>query len=533
MKCFKIICGNKTQTRVECAQSVIRLGESTLINKTLVPWARRRSSFIHSLLLVSVLIALSLFGTSFAIANVLNGPSYEVEVVGPVPVPNPDSHGSGNCAGLGMPGGFPYAAGVELSQLAPDGSSAVANATTVNCYSANMILFVPKDTPKKQRPAVLMLHGDVNAIPLPGLIDTQYAMRLASKGIVVAYYDWPPFQINGYSQFGVPSVRMSGALDSYIHRLLNNVYFTDAFIGFTASEESVLVGYDWLVNNAETYGIDPDAIGAVGDSLGSVLALNNYGFGAVNVTPADFKFQILMRPCYALPPYTTGIASACSPPSDYEDIPLVGPPMLAVSGTLDSTFRNHFMDSFVESLQANGIPVEYERYYAQHDFYPRYLGWKLADRHIQFINAVTKNEGCLNSHELVNGNSACHLLGFVESPIDNLDGSYDSCLSSENRVAYDGHTYGLCTGYEADQWPRNFYDAKTLCESKGGYLVQVDNAAEQQFLFDWKVANGIEFNRGPWVDPQIPGACQIINGANNIVFRDCTVNPNSFVCEFE
>lgn len=437
-------------------------------------------------------------------ANVLNGPQYEVERLGPFDVPNPDPNGAAKCAALlptPVPGGFPYATQTNLTAAIQSGAGAIAIANLAEapskCYPVKMYVFVPKGAPSKAQPAVIMLHGGSTAVPTPGQVDTDYATRLAANGIVVAYLDW---QTPGFGQAdrAIPSMRMSGVLDNFLDDALaiRGVNEARYLVSFTAVQETVIVAYDWLKDNASTFGIDPNAIGVRGDSFGGQLSTANYGLTAAGVIPAGFKFQIAIRSCYTLPALIS-FAGACTPLSFYENTLLVGPPLLAYSGSLDNAVPPPSQDQFIQRLQANGIPVEYIRLNANHDVYSRFLGWALADREAQFIYAATQNEGCLDSHELKNGKSACHLLGFVPEILDNSGASYDSCFN--NRAAFDGHTYARCSGYEPDQWPLNWDQAKALCESHGGYLVKVDNAAENSFIYNWALSEGIETGKGPWL----------------------------------
>ncbi len=489
------------------------------------------------LFLLSSLVSIAPMMPSVSNANVLNGPTYDVEKLGPFTVSNPDINGATKCANLStpMPGGFPYAslAGVYSIALGGGGALEIANATTTRCYSARMFVYVPKDVPTNKHPALLMLHGTSNAIPTPGVVDDTYAKRLASQGIVVAYFDFPPLTLS--NDVAVPSIRMSGVTNKYLPTVLDNPFSILGFVGLTANSESMLVAYDWLVQNADNYGIDTNAIGTFGDSVGGVIAQSNYGLSSANVVPAGFKYVIATRPCYALQSHFTGPSlTLCNSLPNYVDTPLVGPPLLAWSGVQDTTFPPPFEDDFVRTIQKNGIPVEYQRLNAVHDAFVRYLDGKLVDRQIQFIYAATKNEGCVNSHSTKAGKSACHLAGFQEEILDNSSGSYASCLNPENRVTLNGHTYALCSGYGADQWPRSYNDAKTLCESNGGYLVKLTsnvNDPENQLVKNWRNDNSFELN--PWVDPSLlASSCYSLSSTGTIGTNTCS-NPRPFVCEFD
>jgi hypothetical protein len=497
---------------------------------------KRRGTLVQ-LILFSIFVSISLIMPSLSIANVLNGPSYEVDKLGPIPVPNPDPNGAAKCANLSIPvpGGFPYTTATNLLTVTAGGGGAseIANTPASRCYAARVFVYAPKGAPTHKHPAVLMIHGSNGAIPTPGLVDDTYARRLASNGIVVAYFDYPPFSLSG--DVAIPSLRMSGVTNYYLHTMLDSNLATIVFVGSTANTESMLVAYDWLVKNAKTYKIDSDAIGTFGDSVGADIAQNNYGLSSRGVVPAGFNFVMVHRPCYILGAHFTGpSATLCNSLPNYVGMPLIGPPLMAVSGVKDTTFPPPFEDDFIRTLQANSIPVDYMRLNATHDAYVRYLDWELTDRQIQFIFAASKNEGCIDSHTKIAGKSACHLIGFQEEIVDNSNASYDSCIKPENRASLGGHTYALCSGYEADQWPRNYNDAKTFCASRGGYLVKVANNVndpENQLITNWRNDNAFELN--PWVDPSLlVNTCYGLSSSGTISSGNCN-DPRPFVCEFD
>ncbi|ELZ73843.1 lipase/esterase [Haloferax prahovense DSM 18310] len=154
---------------------------------------------------------------------------------------------------------------------------------------------------------------------------------------------------------------------------------------FPAQIEDVCEGIDWVVDRADEFGIDPDAVAVVGHSAGAHLALlaalsDGDEFGrrtgidaAVGVSGVyDLRADDHERAGESLPLFDGRPSAAelrrCSPITDVDGDPDSGvapnadaPPTLLLHGSEDSVVAPDQSARLADALDAVGATVEYDR----------------------------------------------------------------------------------------------------------------------------------------------------------------------------
>ncbi|MGB9957105.1 alpha/beta hydrolase [Haloferax prahovense] len=144
---------------------------------------------------------------------------------------------------------------------------------------------------------------------------------------------------------------------------------------FPAQIEDVCEGIDWVVDRADEFGIDPDAVAVVGHSAGAHLALlaalSDDEFGrrteidaAVGVSGVyDLRADDHERAGESLPLFDDRPSAAelrrCSPIT-YVDDDADAPPTLLLHGSKDSVVAPDQSARLADALEAAGNEVEYD-----------------------------------------------------------------------------------------------------------------------------------------------------------------------------
>ncbi|MBM7786745.1 alpha/beta hydrolase [Tenggerimyces flavus] len=137
---------------------------------------------------------------------------------------------------------------------------------------------------------------------------------------------------------------------------------------FPAQLDDVRAAVRWLRANASTYGIDPDRIGAMGDSAGGQLALLLASTAEVQAVvarcaPTDFAAMPLdgedeyLTPLFGGPRDATAELRRQASPLTHVHAGV--PPTLLVHGELDETVPVEQVQRFADALRAHEVDVTF------------------------------------------------------------------------------------------------------------------------------------------------------------------------------
>lgn len=192
-------------------------------------------------------------------------------------------------------------------------------------------VYRPKGDTETNRPAVILLHAGSLSIGAKNAgLEPVLAKYLAKMGYVAVSIDY----------------RLENPITDWEGTLAN-------------ATEDAAAAVDWLVENSEQYGVDPNNIVLLGYSAGNYLAIHL----VYDDTGIRWKKDSVVG---VLSLATSYSSDAFSPEKD-------DPPCFCIHGSEDKTCPKKYSEKLVEALTNAGVKAElYTVQGADHDLYPYY-----------------------------------------------------------------------------------------------------------------------------------------------------------------